>query len=47
MPMKVFGISSSNTNQNRIDRTIFEQKPYLRTIYVESNTEEDIDLNFQ
>ena len=28
----------------KIDTSLFLQKPYLRTNYIESNVEEDIDL---
>ena len=43
MPINVFGNSSSN-NDNKIDISLFVQKPYLRTNYIENNIEEDIDL---
>ena len=43
MPINVFGSSSNNSDQ-KIDTSLFEQKPYLRTIFLESNIEEDIDL---
>ena len=46
MPINVFG-NSSNNNDNKIDRSLFVQKPYLRTNYLESNLEEDIDLKNQ
>ena len=46
MPINVFGNSSNNTN-NKIDTSFFVQKPYLRTNYIESNIEEDIDLKNQ
>ena len=42
MPINVFG-NSSNDN-NKIDTSLFVQKPYLRSNYIESNIEEDIDL---
>ena len=46
MPLLTFsGISSySHDIGNKIDTNMFAQKPYLRTSYIESNTEEDIDL---
>ena len=44
MPINVFGNSSNNNNDNKIDTSLFVQKPYLRTNYIESNIEEDIDL---
>ena len=48
MPIKVLGNSfSSNDNGNKIETSIFVQKPYLRTNYVENNIEEDIDLKNQ
>ena len=46
MPINVFG-SSSLDNNNKIDTSLFVQKPYLRTTYLESNIEEDIDLKNQ
>ena len=46
MPINVFG-NSSHDNNNRIDTSLFVQKPYLRTNYIESNIEEDIDLKNQ
>ena len=46
MPINVFG-NSSNNNDNKIDTSLFVQKPYLRTNYIESNIEEDIDLKNQ
>ena len=46
MPINVFGNSSNNaTNKN--DTSLFVQKPYLRTNYIESNIEEDINLKNQ
>ena len=46
MPIKVFGNSSHN-NSNKIDTSLFVQKPYLTTNYIEANIEEDIDLKHQ
>ena len=46
MPINVFGISSNNSD-NKIDTSLFVQKPYLRTNYIEANIEEDIDLKNQ
>ena len=46
MQIIVFG-NSSNNSENKIDISLFVQKPYLRTNYVESNIEEDIDLKNQ
>ena len=45
MPINVFG--NSNSNDSKIDTSFFLQKPYLRTNYIESNIEEDIDLKNQ
>ena len=47
MPINVFGNSNSNDNGKKIDTSLFVQKPYLRTNYIESNIEEDIDLKNQ
>ena len=47
MPINVFGNSNSNDNGSKIDTSLFVQKPYLRTNYIESNIEEDIDLKNQ
>ena len=46
MPINIFG-NSSNNNDNKIDTSLFVQKPYLRIKYVESKIEEDIDLKNQ
>ena len=46
MPINVFG-NSSNNSDNKIDTSLFVQKPYLRTNYIEANIEEDIDLKDQ
>ena len=46
MPINVFG-NSSNNSDNKIDTSLFVQKPYLRTNYIEANIEEDIDLKSQ
>ena len=45
MPINVFG--NSNNSGNKIDTSLFVQKPYLRTNYIESNIEEDLDLKNQ
>ena len=48
MPINVFCNScSSYDNGNKIDTSLFVQKPYLRTNYMKSNIEEDIDLKNQ
>ena len=44
--MNVFG-NFSHDNNKKIDTSIFVQKPYLRTNYIESNIEEDKDLKKQ
>ena len=46
MPINVFG-NSSHDNNNKIDTSLFVQKPFLRKNYVESDLEEDIDLKNQ
>ena len=46
MPINVFG-NSSNNSDNKIDTSLFVQKPYLRRNYIESDIEEDIDLKNQ
>ena len=43
MPINVFR-NSSHAKNNKIDTSLFLEKPYLRTNYIESNIEEDIDL---
>ena len=43
MPINVFE-NSSHDNNNKIDKSLFVQKPYLRNNFIESNFEEDIDL---
>ena len=47
MPINVFRNSNSNDNGSKIDTSLFVQKPYLRTNYIEANIEEDIDLKGQ
>ena len=47
MPIYVFGNSNSHDNDNKIDTSVFLQKPYLRINYIESNIEEDIHLKNQ
>ena len=46
MPINVFGNSSSNSD-SKIDTSLFVQKPYLRSNYIEANIEEDIDKKNQ
>ena len=48
MPINVFGSSSnSHDNGSKIDASLFVQKPYLKTNYIEAKIEEDIDLKNQ
>ena len=48
MPINVFGNSNSiDNNCNKIDTSLFVQKPYLRSNYIESNVEENIDMKNQ
>ena len=47
MPTNVIGNSNSNDNNNKIDTSLFVQKPFLRGSYIEINIEEDIDLENQ
>ena len=46
MPINIFG-NSSNNSENKIDTSLFVQKPYLRANYIEASIEEDIDLKNQ
>ena len=46
MPINVFG-NPSNNSDNKIDSSLFVQKPCLRTKYIEGIIEEDIDLKNQ
>ena len=47
MPINVFGNSNSKISENKIDTSLFVQKPYLRTNYIEANIEEDFELKNQ
>ena len=48
MPNNVFGNSSPSYDKTiKIDTSLFAQKPYLKSNYIESNIEEDIDLKNQ
>ena len=42
----MFGINS-NISENRIDSSIFVQKPFLRSKYIENSIEEGIDMKNQ
>ena len=46
MPINVYG-NTSTDNNNKIDTSLFVQKLYLRSNYIESSIEEDIDLKNQ
>ena len=47
MPINVFGSSNSNNNSNIFDTSLFVQKLYPKTNYIESNIEEDITIENQ
>ena len=47
MRINVFGNSKSNNSDNKIGKSLFVQKPYLRHNYLEADIEEDIDLKNQ
>ena len=48
MPIYVSGnSSSSNINDNEIETSLFVQKPYLRSLYMEANIEGDVDMKNQ
>ena len=48
MPISVFGSSNDNiSKENKIDTSSFVQKAYLRSNYIESDIEEDIDMKNQ
>ena len=47
MPDDIFGNSNSNNSDNKIDTSLFLQKSYLRTNYIEANIEEEIDPKTQ
>ena len=46
MPINVFRNSSDKLDK-KIDTSLFVQKPYLGTNYIEANIDEDIDLKNQ
>ena len=46
MPINVFG-NSSNNSDSKIHTSLFVQKPYLRSNYIEADIEEHIDLKNQ
>ena len=49
MPINVFGNSSSSNdnNNNKIDLSQFARKSYIRSNYIESNIDHDINLKNQ
>ena len=47
MPIKVFGNSNAYNSDNKNDISLFVQKPYLRSNYIEANIAEVIDLKGQ
>ena len=47
MPTNVFGNSNSNDNNNKIDTSRFVQKSYLRSNYIETDIDHDINLKNQ
>ena len=47
MPINVFGNSNSNISDNKIDTSLFVQKPYLKHNYIKANIEEDINKKNQ
>ena len=46
MPINVFG-NSSNNSDNKIDTSLFVQKPYLRHNYLETDIDQDKKLKNQ
>ena len=46
MPINVFG-NSSNNSHNKFETSLFVQKPYMRSKYIEANIEEDINMKNQ
>ena len=47
MPINVFGNSNSNDNNNKIDTSLFVKKSYLRSNYIETDIDHDINLKNQ
>ena len=47
MPINAFGNSNSNDNNNKIDKSKFVQKSYLRSNYIETDLDRDINLKNQ
>ena len=46
MPINVFGNSNANDN-NKINVSLFVQKSYLRSIFIESDIDHDVNLKNQ
>ena len=46
MPKNLFG-NFSNNAEHKVDTSLFVQKPYSRTKYMEANIDEDLDLKNQ
>ena len=46
MSINVFG-NSSNNSDHKVDTSLFVQKHYIRTNFIGSNIEEDIELKNQ
>ena len=47
MPINVFGNSNSKDNNYKIDTPRFVQKIYLRSNYIETNIDHDINIKNQ
>ena len=47
MPINVFGNSNSNDNNNKIDTSLFVKKPYLKSKFIETDTDHDANLKNQ
>ena len=47
MPINVFGNSNSNTSDNKVDTSRFLQKSYLRSNYIETDLDHDINIKNQ
>ena len=48
MPINVFRkSSSSHDNSKKIDTSLFVQEPRLKTIFIESNNEQYIDIKIR
>ena len=47
MPINVFGNSNSNDNNNKVDTSRYVEKAYLRSNYIETDIDHDINLKHQ